>query len=773
MAKDAVAAPIERPLSRAYLRDFGGWSTAYPPGVSEPSTLREMENVVITQEGAVAVRPGLRSVLNMWTDTELDAELVGGFESFFLNDGSKALLFAGRQSTGRVYFRIARYIEDEARYEVLPIDDSEHGFSVPQGTDVLAFNPETTYVRYVQIDNKIFALSNAGDTIRVFWVGTEKLAKKIVSITEPGYNSGDRLTVVHPVSSWRSGSQVTIPTAETNTTDTLISTTSGDNDYNFAYFYSFNNEIGESAHSQIRVVKTQRRWSAWRANASNDNASEDQLVAYMPEAVWDTAVQQGATGWNLYMLTWSNQDNVPVEAVLLNTRTIDSTSTWQKHGWIAHTPLLEGQEGSAALPNSSNRRNYSAPPTAGQGLVAGDRLILTYDRANAAVIRWSSNQQGNYTNFSSSVGGGYKTLTSGNLYIPAAVKLWQNPQSVDTITILCEGVDGYSTSYYMAPSEVSGASSNEIIMGFEETTATPGTVSPYGCEVLNNALYHPLDMMLMKSTASNYNINHKSMTDMIANQWAKLVDKDKIVSASHDNRLYFLVHNPDGEELQSGCNGNEIWMCDTEKENTWSRWLIQAVSLHKLAIGGRLYLGVALPNTIAVLDPYKVGDDTNDGEGNTEVVPIPWKFETNTQGANRAHDAWAHVRQAATTFGNVTGRFVWGMVGYDDNGKEVRKEKTFVDPVGQVDRPLPSDVDDYLQVRRNLKEWTYYAHSIEGEFSSGQISVVQYRYAPVSVNVGYVYGAVETFEYNRSIVAGAERTTDNGIPQPMLDTRYP
>ena len=30
MAKQTIAAPIDRPLSRAYLRKFTGWSTAYP-----------------------------------------------------------------------------------------------------------------------------------------------------------------------------------------------------------------------------------------------------------------------------------------------------------------------------------------------------------------------------------------------------------------------------------------------------------------------------------------------------------------------------------------------------------------------------------------------------------------------------------------------------------------------------------------------------------------------------------------------------------------------
>ena len=130
-------------------------------------------------------------------------------------------------------------------------------------------------------------------------------------------------------------------------------------------------------------------------------------------------------------------------------------------------------------------------------MVAGDRIILVNDRQDAAVIRWSSNQLGEYTNFSSSKGGGYKTLTSGNLLIPACVKLWQNPQSVDSLVVLCRGVDGYSTSYYMGPAEVTGQTGSTAVMAFEETTATPGTVSPWGVEVVNQGLYHPLDEQLM------------------------------------------------------------------------------------------------------------------------------------------------------------------------------------------------------------------------------------------------------------------------------------
>jgi hypothetical protein len=50
---------------------------------------------------------------------------------------------------------------------------------------------------------------------------------------------------------------------------------------------------------------------------------------------------------------------------------------------------------------------------------------------------------------------------------------------------------------------------------------------------------------------------------------------------------------------------------------------------------------------------------------------------------------------------------------------------------------------------------------------------VQYRYAPVSVNVGYEFGSIETFEYGRAALAADSRTTDNGVPMPFVDTRRP
>jgi len=702
---------------------------------------------------------------------------VGSIEPFFLNNGDKAFLFAVRETDGQVGFRVAVYIPSTGKYTVFPGDDPGYGFTMDQGANVVSFSSSTSYVKYVQIDNKIFALSDSDEEMRVFWVGDDKRARQLTSITEPGYNNGDRLTLRQPPEPWVSGSQSTHPTAVASTTSTLVSSTASDNDYNFAFFYTFVNEIGESAASQIRVIKTQRRWSAWNTNAADDSLSSDQLVASMPEGVWDMALAQGALSWNLYMLTWSDQDSVPVEGIQIKNKTMLGGVGWESHGWASMTPLVEGQAATMALPNADNRYNSTNPSHASQGLVAGDRLILVNDKSAPAVIRWSSNQQGNYTNFSPAVGGGYKTLTSGNLYVPAAVQLWQNPQSTDTIAILCMGVDGYSTSYYMQPASVSGASTNITLMGFEETTATAGTVSTYGCEVLNNALYHPLDMQLMKSTASNYNINHKTMTALIQNKWVEIDKKNKIISSQMDNKLFYIVNNPEGAALPEGCNGNEIWVCDTEFDGTWSRWLIPAISLHKIEIKGKLFMGVVLQDTIAVLDDMEIFDTVNDGNGTTMERAIPWKMETNTQGANRAHDAWANLQQITATFGNFHGSLRYGIRGYDENGKVVVKSKIFRkldnwEPTGGF---LPSDQDDHLLVMRNLKEWFFFAESVVKDeellHSYGQVNAIQYRYTPVTVNIGYAFGEVETFEYTRSLENWGSRTTDNGIPQPFMDTR--
>ena len=68
-----------------------------------------------------------------------------------------------------------------------------------------------------------------------------------------------------------------------------------------------------------------------------------------------------------------------------------------------------------------------------------------------------------------------------------------------------------------------------------------------------------------------------------------------------------------------------------------------------------------------------------------------------------------------------------------------------------------------------------YAESVEEEGvtleSYGRINLVQYRYTPASVNIGYEFGSVETFEYGRaSTTADAASTYPNGVPLPYVDT---
>ena len=791
--KKTAPAPIDRPLAKAYLRQFQGWSTAYPPGLSDPTSLRIMENVQVTREGAVRTRPALRSVLtaNTWLDANYDARMVGGYEHFFLNDGRKALLFASRSSSGIVSFKVAIYNSATQRFDIKALTDPAVGFSIPQGESILNFSSATTFVKYLQIDNKIFALSDAGEDLRLFDVGATKKARKVTSITHPAFGDPQRLVVRHPDAAWINNNsretQNAPPAAEAPTTNTLISSDATKNVYNYAFWYDFENEVGESAMSVITQIRAQRAWSQWRFFAPDASGNPtttavtdpkkamDQLVAYMPQAVMDTALAQGAIRWNLYMATWSDSDSVPPEGLLIGSRDLTGDTPWI---WIQNTAAIDIGTSSSPLPTELNRYNYSDPSSASQGLVAGDRLILVNDKDNGALIRWTSNQVGEYTNFSPSRGGGLKTLTSGNLLIPATVKLWQNPQSVDTITILCTGVDGYSTSFYMAPAQINGQSDSTAIMGFEETTATPGTVSPYGVEVLNNALYHPLDTELMKSTAANYNINHSTMTDDISNKWLELLKKDDIVSTQHDNRLYYIVNNPDGAPVPAGCNGNEIWVLDAGKDQgSWSRWLIPAISLSKLEVAGKLYVAVARPESIFVLDDLKMTDDASTSGGTLQKA-IPWKMETNTQGANRAHDAWARLQQVNVTFGNYYGTVRYGIRGWDVNGKPVEVSKIYKRPTTNdlANRPLPSDISDFMLVRRDLMEWFFFAESVEENGTTApsycRISYVQYRYAPVSVNVGYEYGSIETFEYGRSSV-GAVSNTDNGVPQPFIDTRRP
>ena len=1162
--KKMAAPPIDRPLSRAYLRGFTGWSTAYPPGTSEPTSLRIMENMWVDRNQALAVRPGLRYVsfltspdIDQVNDkvpgTAIDKLMVGSQEPFYTATGDKALLFAVRETDGTVGFRALLF--SEGKTVVHALTSSKIGFKIPQGEAVLNFSKETTHVEYLQIDNKIIAMSDAGESIRIFFVGVDKVAKKINSIGRPQWSDAQKLSVVHPVKAWidkqtttitrnelpnpsfeagsvfwtldgctaeselgdqpisnagirklalrslptrtnmatnplesvdingyagwhphedwgdpdlskatggymkvydkkgsgtflaygsklthgvaagqryqvaldykhgthvqpivvltfynaagakigkstslempvtavgaryvspavmapdstvamrisvggrnqassstfvsvkqvvlckegedtspfdgnsgtyyawlgaqresasvyhpprtisitsarvplpggqpgcasiyarsAAGGSVTValqeydrngalqtssnssgtltgawarfskgattaaptafgdlqvlitavskgavvyldaamletgsatprtyfdgdtppvsgtthawagaphesaslktvytvvpdlPVANTPAPTSLVSSDVTKNTYKIGMFYTFENEVGESAASKITEIRVMRPWSNWiwqlpsATGEPTGGATQtadlcaDQLTATIPEAVYNQALAEGAIRWNLYVFAWSDQDPVPVVATLVRTSDMRGAPLHKDAGWLNINPARSIGLNEAMLPTESNRENYSAPPRSRTGLVAGDRLIMLGDPNDLATIRWTSNRPGEYTNFTASRGGGRKTLTTGNLHIPADVVLWQNPQSVDTLAILCMGSDGRSISYYMMPATVTSQSSNIEVMGFEETTSTPGTLSPYGNEVLNNALFRPLDRAVLKSSANNYNISHKTQTDKIANMWQRLWSKEWIMSAQLDNRLYYLVHNPLGEVLESGCKGNEIWVFDVSAENGhWSRLLVQACALRVFNVGPSEVLGVTRPDGLYYLDQTARVDDYVGAGWEVLQRPIPWRFETNTQGANRAHDAWAHVQQLGISLGNFLGSMRYGVRGYDLHGRQLTFEKEFV--AGGVDENdgYTWDVEDALLIRRDMKEWFLFGSSIDGQEGWGSLGFAQYRYTPVSVNVGYEFGSIETFEYG----SNPEGYSLNGIPLSYMDYTRP
>ena len=1187
--KKKTPAPIDRPLSKAYLREFKGWSTAYPPGLSDPNSLRVMENVQITREGAARVRPGLRSFMR----TKSQWPLVGSHELFYMPNG-KAYLVAVREMVDVgtedereiVGFRVIMDTSDptegeEQNYEMVTLDSEEAGFEIANDSvNDVSFTGATTYVRYLQIDNKIFALSDTPEPMVMFWVGKDKKAKRLESIIRPKWEAGDKLSVRQPDGAWLSGQQPSntrtnlctnpdfetntagwynkaslmsswhstakyvgsrslgmrslesranwarsplynpsstglsgwnvgprinrinvegsamrihaarqdkssfgyamsnrlpvpggksfnfafdltykenarkwmtavrffrsngdqigsttqvggntnlatgrkyskpftipsqaasmriligvapkannvnakigvknvtlnqsnvstaaldgsdgtdyywegtvnnsrslhhpgrdiwvesyrvgaspgtytgsaylhgssgktiqlqtlafnssgtllayktgtatgtgswqqvqapalsapsgttrvcvraimrdadranrlyvdavlleragthgayfsgatpngttanwryrwlgtthnsqsraeefvpvLPNPETPTDSTLVSSSSSRNQYSVGFFYTISNELGESAASQVSVVRVQRPWTQWlwktTSGSSTDNPllCADQLVSIMPQEVFDAAVAAGAVKWTLYMYTWGPNDPPPVTAIKITEIDLSNEPDYIADGVARMTPqLIPVQDIDPLVPTESTLYNASDPSKGSQGLVAADRLILVGDPDDPARITWSSGAPGEYENFSPALGGGTKQLTSGNLYVTANVQLWQNPQSVDTLTILNLGDDGRSNAYYMQPTTITTLSETIQAMGFEEVTSMRGTISPYGCEVVNNGLYRPTYHALLKSTANNYTISTKSVSDDIANVWRTLQQPHRIVSSNIDNRIYFLVHNIFGDILEEGCRGNEVWVMDlAAKTPTWSRWKVQGNSLRAMDIDKVVMMSVVRPDGIFALHEDRYTDETFDDAGTLVRRNIPWYLETNTQGANRAHDAWANLQQANVMLGNFLGQMRYGIRGKDVNGMDIDMEKQVVSsappPDGIATPELedvflmptlnPTDRDDYFLVRKMMKEWFFYAGSIDDSvvqdegletefeervprFSGGQINAVQYRYTPATVNVGYEYGSVETFEY--ASMRDADAITDSGTPKPYVDLSRP
>ena len=1164
--KKRPPAPIDRPLSKAYLREFSGWSTEFPPGLSEPNSIRDMRNVQITREGAARVRPGLRSYLQ----TRTPYPLVGSHEVFYTEHG-KAYLVAVRETVDVgtedereiVGFRVIGDIDGSGTIVMDTL--ANFGFEVPADPNAISFTSRTTYVKYLQIDNKIFALSNAPESMVMFWVGSERRAKKLQSIVRPYWDTADKLNVVQPlgawvdgnvptstrrnlvtnpdfetnINGWRASSSTTrafwtsvshigdhalggasvetktnyntrplhdiatygivgwhsvrgtlsisgtalritadkgasnayaisdrfevpagermhyayelvggnnvktkrvwirfrrsngdlistvdlggndtltpsiryvskftvptqakyaqimiglepassttataridiknvictladtsramftgddgadyywvgavndsasvyhpakdvslrsddmpitpgtytvsayqhaeagrtmqvqasaydsdgtllltetqslagtgayvrnsvtivvppgatrlrarvrllatprgsylrsdailveeagsagvyfsgatpndgttkrrwagtahasvsieevfdasIPTARVPEDDTLISSNQTKNKYTFSYFYTISNELGESAASQMTAVRVQRPWTAWEWKRPNGDTTEDpllcvdQLVAIMPQAVFDAAVSAGATKWTAYFYTQGPNEAPPVTAVRFAEVDLTNEPEYVKDGYVRLTPqFVKIGTGDPLVPSESTRLNASDPMKGSQGLVAADRLITVGNPADPARISWSSGAPGDYHNFSSLLGGGTKQLTSGNLYTTACVKLWQNPQSVDTLTVLNLGDDGRSNAYYMQPAEITSLSESIKVMGFEEVTGMMGTIAPYGCEVVANALYRPQNYGLYKSTANNYNITTKVVSETIQNMWRTLQNPHRIVSSHLDSRIYFLVHNIFGEALEENCRGNEVWVLDVAADTpTWSRWLVQGNSLRAMDVASDVMMSIVRPDGIFTFNEDRYDDERfNADTGDLEVVNIPWYLETNTQGANRAHDAWANVQQSNVIVGNFLGQMRYGIKGRDVNGMDIHVEKVLLSEAPPLSGPPddttfgipamptlhPTEREDFLLIRKVMKEWVFFAGSVDDttevdeapvlvpRFSGGQINFVQYRYTPATVNVGYEFGSVETFEYGASELAGA--TTDSGVPKPYVD----
>lgn len=733
--REQGAPPIDRPLNKSYLREFKGWSTALSPGLSDPSTLRQSENVLIGRDGSARIRPAMRNLFGThWEDGRTFA---GVWETYYNVDGDKCILFPMRNDDGEWFFMSSKYLGD--KYDV-PESLVDAGFT--DGNDAY-FSPDTNHVKMLQIDNKIFVLSDT-EPLFIINVGVTKSVKTF-----------DPSLVDVPVVPVQTETGVVIPSGTTN---------------KFLVFITYTNELGETKPSPIVTDFIDKLSSTW--------ALTDKITITPNAGDLAAAIADGATGYNVYYAEWTTTGVAPVEALQVGVNIAAASFD------ITAAALMSAGD-SRLLPNP-NDINTARAPVCGNGLVAADRLILVQDGDNSARIRWSANETGFYGSMDTAHGGGYKTLTHGELQIPSAVALWQNPQSVDTLTILNEGVDSYSTSYYMQPATVTSQSETTQIMSFEQTNGTPGTVSPFGVKAHNNGLYHPLDDMLMKSSANNYNISHKSMTEAIRDRWQPLRNKHRIHVEEYDGRLYYVVDNPDGvsndagDAAPDGFRGNEIWVLDamnaSDGGGAWSRFLIPAVELKKIELNGRIYMGIVRPESIYFLDELAYMDAHP-----VEETAIPWFFQTNTQGANRQHDQDAHLQQVNPTFGNFFGVCRYGISAWNLQGKPIDLNKIYRQPVliDFTENPLPWDHIDYLLVREGVQEFYFNAGSVVDREtqkvlpSYGQISNVQYRLTLQSKNIGYERGSVQTYEYGNGGAIWQRRTAINGIPIPEIDPRRP
>ena len=82
-------------------------------------------------------------------------------------------------------------------------------------------------------------------------------------------------------------------------------------------------------------------------------------------------------------------------------------------------------------------------------------------------------------------------------------------------------------------------------------------------------------------------------------------------------------------------------------------------------------------------------------------------------------------------------------------------------------------------VKRDMKEWRFFAKGvphIDDAPPEGQrcnINLVQYRYTPISVNVGYENGSVESFQYSNFMTTGSNQVYVGGVPIENTDRSIP
>src|SRR5574343_455842 len=103
----------------------------------------------------------------------------------------------------------------------------------------------------------------------------------------------------------------------------------------------------------------------------------------------------------------------------------------------------------------------------------------------------------------------------------------------------------------------------------------------------------------------------------------------------------------------------------------------------------------------------------------TTSRPTSTGMPTPRRGANRAHDAWAQLQQANLVLGFFQGRLRYGIRGYDLNGKEHDISKIVIAPAApdtsnDTDVSVLTDawdLEDFLLIRRTMKEWFFYAES--------------------------------------------------------------